>query len=162
MAAGVIGEIKLGAGPVAAMPRRVLLSSTTGPASADEVYAATLRQPRTSLMAPVVRTVATGPSRRRSGRRGRPSPFLPSNWWRCVGLVKLATVGDRPADGKQPDVRAHFKLWRRTNPQDDRAGTSGRALGPRAAMLSCLIPGRDWTRGPGTAPCRCRCPGSEI
>ena len=36
---------------VAAMPRRAPLSSTTGPASADEAYAATLRQPRTSLIA---------------------------------------------------------------------------------------------------------------
>ena len=125
MATGVIGKIKPGAGPVAAMPRRAPPSSTTGPASADEAYAATLRQPRTSLIAQVVRTVATGRQ--------------PSNWWHCVGLVKLATVGDRPADGRQPDVLAHFKLWRRTNSQDDRAESSGRALWPRCSAASFRI-----------------------
>ena len=160
MAAGVIGEIKPGAGPVAAMPRRAALSSTTGPASADEAYAATLRQPRTSPIAQVVRTVATG---------RQPSPVRPAGQTVAISAVKLVALrrfGQASDGGRSPCRRETTRCPGSLQAMETNEfpGRPRRELGAgtRAAMLSCLIPDWDSTRGPGTGSCRCRCPGSKI
>ena len=59
VATGGGAEIRPGAGPVAVVPRGAPRPSTTGPTSADWMYAITLHQPWASLIALGIKTVET-------------------------------------------------------------------------------------------------------
>ena len=117
----------------------------TGPASADEVCAVALRQPRTSLITLVVKTIEIG---------SQPSPIKPVGRTAAIHAGKLvvqrrtgqASDGGRShhrwETGKEP-VPARLKRRRRANPQADRTEHTGWACGPWTTPLSSLISGWD-------------------